>query len=323
LKAIVLKIGVMSTFFLALLAGLYASNRVFFEDQLIDFYINESEACTQSVLSSENEVQATRHPNCVQGSFVSTSFNEPDINKFVSRVVARDFFGYQFSPAWEPIGHNKPGVDFEGVEWESFSKVVWLCGLPVKQYATVSTRLLALCSATPNAAGTGYDATVKIYELRPSIFGVLGRWIHEASASAQGIDVTSVLFSVEFRMDSGQLSAELVKHHLKLENEVKADTEVFVYKDKKLKYVFEFQSLWADPDKPLCHRPDGSPCPFVRRFFDLTFLDLINGGTIYAFETWFSEGSDMEPNDEGIPFVFDAKNWTLKRKFPRKPDEAF
>jgi hypothetical protein len=323
LKLIVLKIGVIFAFVLAVLAGLYASNSVFFEDQLLDFYINQSEACTQSVLSSENEVQATRHPNCVQGSFVSKSFDEPDINKFVSKMVARDFFGYQFSPAWENIEYNKPWAELEGVQWEPLLKVVWLCGLPVKQYATVSTRLLALCSATPNAAGTGYDAAVKIYELHSGTFGVLGRRIHEASASAQGAGVKSILFSVQFRMYSGQLYAKLTTHHMRKKNEVKATTEVFAYIDKRLKSVFEFQSLWADPDKPLCHRPDGSPCPFVHRFFDLTFLDLINGGTVYAFETWFSEGSDMEPNDEGIPFIFDAKNWTLKRKFPRKPDEAF
>ena len=322
LKKIIFKIGFLVATLFALLVGLYLSNPDYFKDQIIGFYLAQSQSCIQETLTTENQIQPSEHPNCGLGDFNSRLADEPKVREFMLKMVDRDFTGYRYSTDWEALGDTRLRINLNNTQWRPLEKVVWLCSQPVKQYVTVSTRLLAICSATPNDAGDGYDGAIKIYEFRPTLFGMLGRRIYEESASSKKGAGKSVVFSVQFRVHSGQLFARTVKHHMQFKREARATTAVWAYKDQQFKHVFEFESLVTDFKSPLCKANLPDECPFEHKFFDLYPLDLINGGTLCLYEVYYSKDSDGE-SDECISYLFDAKNWTLTKQAQQPPSEEF
>ena len=309
-------------FLFVVVTGFCLINSTLISERISTFYLDSAQPCIQKTVPETNQLQATPHPNCVQGSFEATLLNEPGLNEFISSLVVRDFPGYQLSSSWLIFGQGYPWINTKNLQWVPLIKAVWICNFPVAQYITTSTRLLALCSATPNSDRTGYDGAVKIYEFGESAFGVVGRLLYEEPVSMKEERGVSTLFSVEFRMYDGLVSSELTKHHFRHGRDEKASTKVLVQKDKKLVPLFEFERFVADIGSPLCSATKNPECPVFERFFDLGSLDLINGGIVYAYEAWYSEESDGQP-DEGIPYIFDAKKWTLKRQFPEKTDEHF
>jgi hypothetical protein len=306
----------------AVVVGLYLSNPAYIQDQMIGFYLDQSQPCIQETLTKENQIQRTKHSNCEPSEFSSLLSDEPKLREFILKIVTRDFPEYRYSTDWEEIGDTRLRMNLNNTQWRPLDKVVWLCSQPVKQHVTVSTRLLAICAATPNDAGDGYDGAIKIYEFRPTLFGMLGRRIYEESAISKKGKGKSALFSVKFGMHRGQLFAEIVKHHLQFKREVRATTDVWAYEDQQFKQVFEFESSLTDFKSPLCKANLPDECPFAHRFFDFSFLDLINGGTVCSFEVYYSKDTDGEP-DGCIPYLFDAKNWTLTKQAQQPTGEEF
>lgn len=124
-----------------------------------------------------------------------------DVDGFVSQIVERDFPGYQRDESWVSIADTAYTlVNLKRIVSRPLAKAVWFCSSPETQPLTTNTSIFALCSASGNKQGTGYEATVSFYEFQQSKAGFASRRIYNEGAMVQEEGMTSVLFSVDFSL---------------------------------------------------------------------------------------------------------------------------
>ena len=293
------------------------------KERLVNAYLDSSNTCTYLKTTAIPDRSESSDFDCLLGKSDAYARHESDIQAFVLDRVARDFPGHKFALRWDLEDEIDPLLEAYPMRWPQGFDGVWICSNPVLHPLTTTTYTLALCSVENKWGASGFQGSVKIYEVRPSIFGMLGRRIYEKNANPEAGFSTGAVLEVSFGFFNAHVSAIEKEHHLKGDAKVKVQARVMAYRNGVFEPFFEFDSFaFAGPPRD-CETSPHAGCKANARAFQFLTNPLTNGDLITVFEGEAPGIFEDWDYAKEIPFVFDAKNWTLKRKFPLKPGDTF
>jgi len=246
----------------------------------------------------------------------------PEINVLISEIIKRDFPDYSRTKAWALSEYQGVVGNFAPIQWVPLVNAVWICDDPEVQPLTTESSALALCSVKPSLQGFGYDAALSIYEIKKKKSGMVDVPMYHEVAVASRQEESSFLIGGGFSVFGGRLVAVVHRHSLKAKRLIKTQTKILVHSDRIFKPFFEFDSFFYPVASQACDGSDRIECQATTIRLDMEPEPLTTGSTVFLDAYIGLDAFNTQPQKK-IPFIFDAESWTLKRKFPRKPDESF
>ena len=298
------------------------------KEKLVHFYLDQGESCNYGYGSSDSDISLPNKETCTilqKPSTISQSsdVDSADIVSLVNQLVQQDFPEFVHRPkGMLRFDANGPSYKIKAAEVGQMAKEVWLCNDPAMQPLTTKTRVLALCAFVPTVVDSGYGSVIHIYEFRQGLFGVFSRRLLREVAYSNSERDLSVLFSLSFGVLNQKLLATIEKHQIHEDRQVKKYSSLWVYGDKAFRLLLDFESFSDEAGTGTCRGGALNQAGAVYRWLPSN-PDFIKDGASLFFSEARGDDANVGIPLKQIPFIFDAKNWTLNRKFPRKPGETF
>ena len=300
--------------------GFCASNYASVKEKVIETYLGQGDPCVYYDTFPE-EGDPLPENFCYVWSRNYSNDVTPVSDSFVDKIIERDFSGYR---RVSEVIYSWRGYDAEAhiknAGGGQMKKEVWLCSGSSTPSLSNKTGLLALCAFRPNEVGAGYGSIIQLYAFRESPLGVVSRRLYREVADSLDDDPVNVVFSVDFSAFNYALVTNVRKHLIRNDRQVKEYSSLFTYRNRTFEPLLAFESFSESVGSEECkYSVFHSPLKVTRMFVgEACFVE--DGSTLFLYETR-TQSLGGEPTHKAIPFVFDSKNWSLKRKFPRQPED--